>query len=407
MTALTAALLGVAGIGHAAIATALLNYLYGQPLPKPLLRLWRYATGVWIAAFPLLAWWAAPVTWPLPWSEGRPLPAGEALRMGGPSAVYGYGLACLAVGGVVFPAVTVRRWLRRPPAALLAEHSQRHDLDRQLGPAAYGDGKMAWAARLPFNDVFRLEVTRQTLAPPRLSTPLDGLTILVLADLHFHGTPSRLWFEQVLAAAAELPGPDLICLLGDYVDADTHISWIEPLLGRLSARIGKYAILGNHDVRHRPAAVQHALQAAGYTLVAEGVHVCEHNGQLIAVIGHEGPWRPAPPRELPWPPGAFRLGLSHTPDQFYWAVQQEIDLLLCGHVHGGQIRLPLIGPIFVPSRYGRRFDSGVFQRGGTVMTVCRGLSGREPLRFRCPPQLLHITLRCTRVERERNSNTHN
>ncbi len=405
MTVLTAALFGVAGIGHAAIATALLNYLYGQPLPKPLLRLWRYATGMWIAAFPLLAWWAAAVVGPL--AADQSLGANRPSHICLPWGVCGYGTLCLVVGGGVFPAITVRRWLRRPPPARLAEHSQLYDLGRQLGPAAHGDGKMAWAARLPFNDVFRLEVTRQTLAPPRLPAPLDGLTILVLADLHFHGTPSRLWFEHVLAAAVELPGPDLLCLLGDYVDADTHIAWIEPLLGRLSARVGKYAILGNHDVRHRPAAVQQALQASGYTLVADGVHVCERDGQPIAVVGHEGPWRPAPPRELAWPPGAFRLGLSHTPDQFYWAVQQEIDLLLCGHVHGGQIRLPLIGPIFVPSRYGRRFDSGVFQCGGTVMTVCRGLSGREPLRFRCPPQLLHVTLRRAYDDDQRKPNSDN
>jgi predicted MPP superfamily phosphohydrolase len=67
--------------------------------------------------------------------------------------------------------------------------------------------------------------------------------------------------------------------------------------------------------------------------------------------------------------------------------------MLCGHVHGGQIRLPVVGSIFVPSLYSRRFDMGVFENGETVMVVNRGLSGKEPLRFCCHPQVVRITLR--------------
>ena len=87
--------------------------------------------------------------------------------------------------------------------------------------------------------------------------------------------------------------------------------------------------------------------------------------------------------------------MSHTPDNFYWGAN-GIGLMLCGHVHGGAIRVPVIGSIFVPSIYGRRFDEGVFEKGGTVMSVNRGLSGREPIRFRCNPQVLRVTLRVNR-----------
>jgi predicted MPP superfamily phosphohydrolase len=66
--------------------------------------------------------------------------------------------------------------------------------------------------------------------------------------------------------------------------------------------------------------------------------------------------------------------------------------MLCGHVHGGGIRVPVIGSIFVPSIYGRRFDQGVFAENGTAMVVSRGVSGKEPIRIRCNPQVLRITL---------------
>jgi predicted MPP superfamily phosphohydrolase len=110
------------------------------------------------------------------------------------------------------------------------------------------------------------------------------------------------------------------------------------------------------------------------------------------LVGHEGPWyRPGPDLKGA-PDDGFRLCLSHTPDNFYWGVANGIDLMTCGHVHGGQIRMPVIGSIFVPSVYGRRFDQGVFEQGRTVMAVSRGVSGKEPLRFRCRPQVLRLTL---------------
>ena len=70
-----------------------------------------------------------------------------------------------------------------------------------------------------------------------------------------------------------------------------------------------------------------------------------------------------------------------------------VDLMLSGHVHGGQIRFPLIGSVLIPSQYGRRYDCGTFDEPPTVLHVSRGLSGKEPLRFRCHPQVTRITLR--------------
>ena len=112
----------------------------------------------------------------------------------------------------------------------------------------------------------------------------------------------------------------------------------------------------------------------------------------MIVIGHEGPWfRPAPDLSA-CPADGFRFCLSHTPDNLPWAKQNHIDLVLAGHVHGGQIRLPGTGSIFVPSRFSRRYDMGIYQEGPTVMHVSRGLAGEFPLRFNCRPEVTLVVL---------------
>jgi predicted MPP superfamily phosphohydrolase len=89
-----------------------------------------------------------------------------------------------------------------------------------------------------------------------------------------------------------------------------------------------------------------------------------------------------------------RILLAHSPDQLSWARRNDIDLMLAGHTHGGQIRFPLIGPILAPSRYGVRYAAGTFYLPPVVMHVSRGISGLQPLRFNCPPELTKLVLRC-------------
>jgi predicted MPP superfamily phosphohydrolase len=365
----------VAWVGHACVLTALLNNAYGRPFPKSVLKPLRLGTGVLILLFPVLN-----------------LATQETLGAFFHAVVAYYGL-CLVFGGLVFPVITAYRQLRPRPAELLAETTHTLDVGAELGPAAVGDGKWLWVTRLPLNDVFRVEFTDWTLAVPELPPALEGLTVLLLSDLHFHGTPSRAFFERVLAEVrTRWPVPDVVCLGGDYVDTDTHHAWIGPLLGPLAATEGKFAILGNHDDHHRPDAVRAELEAAGYTVVGNHWREVTVRGVPTVLVGHEGPWFRPPPDLSTAPPGLFRWCLSHTPDNIYWGRANGVRLMLCGHVHGGQIRLPVVGSIFVPSVYGRRFDAGVFGGGGLVAVVGRGLSGKEPLRFRCRPQVVRLTL---------------
>jgi predicted MPP superfamily phosphohydrolase len=89
----------------------------------------------------------------------------------------------------------------------------------------------------------------------------------------------------------------------------------------------------------------------------------------------------------------FRLLLSHSPDQLAWARRHDVTLMLAGHTHGGQGRLPLAGPVLSPSYHGSRYASGDFYKAPTTMHVTRGLGGVHLMRINCRPELSLITLR--------------
>jgi len=261
-----------------------------------------------------------------------------------------------------------------------------------LGRAVEGDGKRRLFTRLPLNETLQVELNRKTLALPRLPPEWDGLTILHLSDLHFCGTPSQGFFARALDLCAEWQ-PDVVALTGDYVDSLAHHAWVAPLLGRLQARAVKLAILGNHDQWYEPEQLRAQLHDLGYHTPRNAWETVLVRGRPMTVIGHEGPWVRPEPDLSSCPPDVFRLCLSHTPDNLPWAKRHGIDLMLSGHVHGGQICLPVIGSLVVPSRYGRRYDSGVFAEGPTVLHVSRGLGSKDPLRFFCPPEATLLILR--------------
>ncbi len=367
---------------------ATVNFLYGERISKLILKPVRLAIGIMVVGNPLLLLWCG---WPEPHAiigKGLVGEFGTVVQVLFGVFVF-YGL-------IVFPAITVSRLLRPKPKALLDEKTETLDLWPKHGAKLIGDGRWRWATHLPFNQTFRLDFTELTLAVPGLPRTWDGLTFHVVSDLHFFGTPSPLYFDELIERMNAWPVPDVLILAGDYVDSRKHHRWIEPLLGRLKWREAGLAILGNHDEHYRPDRIRRRLARLGCHVLSSTWKELTIRGERCIVLGHEGPWfRPAPDLKNA-PPDLFRLGLSHTPDNFYWAQKNRVNLLFCGHVHGGQVRVPVVSSIFVPSVYGRRFDCGVFEGGGSVMVVSRGASGKEPIRFRCNAQVLRVTLRVPR-----------
>ncbi len=333
-----------------------------------------------------------------------------------------WGMFCLISAAILGPPwLESRRWIW-PPSNLLNSQAQRFNVGRELqqrGHAVTSGLRTTLLNKLPGNEITQLEVNRKLLRLPRHIAGIDGLTIGHISDLHFTGYYSIDYYhfviDQLLAQQ-----PELIMIAGDIIDYSRCLPWIEPVLGRLRAPLGCTYVLGNHDKRivdlHE---VTNRLDALGHFDAGRGDQWLQRTGGgAIYVAGNELPWFRRHQSELLHEPfdmhssahersslapnavhpqqhaRTLRLGLSHSPDQIVWARRRQLDLLLAGHTHGGQVRIPGLGPLVSPSRFGSRFASGVFYRDPVLMHVSRGISGTHALRWRCLPEVSLLTLCC-------------
>jgi predicted MPP superfamily phosphohydrolase len=304
-----------------------------------------------------------------------------------------YLAVCWISAAIVVPSWLWRHVLHRPPAVV--RYHRRRNLMRRAPPPETAEQPHHFVVRVPGNQSLSLDLTERAIDVPRLPQALDGLSLVHLSDLHFTGRIGKHYFQEMVRLSNELQ-PDIVVLTGDLVDRVRCIDWIPDTLGRLTARHGVYCILGNHDVRTDPGRLIDVLEQSGLCYLGGRYVRIEIRGVPVVLAGNELPWlTPAADIERCLPPckgGPFRIVLAHSPDQLDWAQTHDADLLLVGHMHGGQIRLPLIGPIMAPSRLGVKYASGVFHAPPTIMHVTRGISGELPLRFNCAPEIAHLVL---------------
>lgn len=252
----------------------------------------------------------------------------------------------------------------------------------------------------------RLTVTSVELKMPGLPASFDGLRLVQLSDLHdaVFGQGQKRLLRQVNELA-----PDLAVLTGDFIDRRRTVTRgdMRPALRLIEGLSQKMPVLrvdGNHEAMSDSREMfRRAAAEAGARDVTGRVITLRKGLEEICVFGAPDPedygldtplWREELSRLHMACRGRFAVALSHRPQYFEDYVREELPLVLCGHAHGGQVRLPLIGGLFAPDQgLFPKYTAGKYEDGGTVMVVSRGLGNSGfPLRFGNPPEVLLITL---------------
>lgn len=383
-------LYALAAIGHSALWVGFVNRAHGTALPRWAIR-WLSLAGVagFFAGFAALGFFG--------WTTGFQL-IGRTDWSGVPWSLRFYFVLSVAAAPVVAALWGVHRWIDRPGRIVLDQSSECHDL-RAAALEGVESAVMRRLIQFPLNEAARLAVTHKTLYLARLPAELDGFSIAHLSDLHFTGRVGKRYFSEVVDRVLEMDA-DMIALTGDIMDYARYMAWLPDTVQRLAARHGAYFVLGNHDLYVPVPRLRSLLTSAGLVDLGSQTATIDVRGQRVALAGNELPWI-APGPELSRLPAeaGLRIALSHGPDQFGWGRRHGFDLLLAGHNHGGQVRLPVLGAVACPSRYGARYACGVFYAPPTVMHVSRGVSGELPLRWNCSAEISLLTLAASRTRR--------
>ena len=278
---------------------------------------------------------------------------------------------------------------------------------RGLGLAAGGAGLglLAYAAGV---EPYAIETVHLDLFAPRLPASFEGYTIIQVSDLHMRQRGRREKKLETLLRA--LPPVDLVVVTGDLVHTPAGIAPFLKLAEAFHAKDGVYAVWGNSEHKNgvRPYALARTLSENGITPLMNSSVLLSRGGSQIVLAGVDDPVNDKDDIGLALqnaPADLFTLLLMHSPDSVAEAVLRGVDVVLSGHTHGGQVRLPWFGALYTHSLLGRRMSDGYYSRkrlrraigirpGRTQLYVTRGIgiSGLA-LRFLTRPELTVLTLR--------------
>jgi predicted MPP superfamily phosphohydrolase len=264
------------------------------------------------------------------------------------------------------------------------------------GAAAVGTGLYSLAIEPRWVDTVRLE-----LRLPRLTPAFDGYRIVHITDMHMDGiglTPARV---QQVADWVRPWEPDAVVATGDFVTFNVNhfAQQAATAMAAFPARDGLFAVMGNHDHWEGVEVVHSALEKEGITVLRNQVHTLTRGDETLHIAGTDCRIEnfadiDAVLGQLPDDNSPAVL-LAHEPDfADESAPTGRFDLQLSGHSHGGQVRYPFGGPIWLP-RLGRKYHSGQYQVGNMIQYTNRGIGSLSPnVRFNCRPEVTLITLRC-------------
>jgi len=260
-------------------------------------------------------------------------------------------------------------------------------------------------------DAFLIEpdlprLVRRDILLRRWPERMDGFTIVQLSDFHYDPVFSVHPLKTAIGIVNDLK-PDLIVLTGDFVSAplvgrtpapkaaaaaDPCAHWLK----RLQAPHGLWAVMGNHDIATDVGRVTSALRAQKIRVLANQSVPVENNGGRFWLGGVNDVLEGNADLHATLhgiPADEATVLLAHEPDFADYVARYPIDLQLSGHSHGGQVRIPLIRPFYLPT-LAKKYISGLFSIGRlTLYTNCGLGTVGVPVRFNCPPEITLMTIR--------------
>lgn len=244
---------------------------------------------------------------------------------------------------------------------------------------------------------YLLEVKQYTITSDQVPPAFDGLRIAFLSDIHRGPFVSQERMGQLVNKVNGLH-PDLIALGGDYVHVERKYlpsCFIE--LSKLRAKYGVYGVLGNHDYYGSSDLTAYYMARAGIICLSNHstwVNIGNQRIKLGGVGDFEEDMQDLSPTIDDVKPDDYVILLSHNPDYAETFTDNEVDLMLSGHTHGGQITLFGLWTPFNRSLYGQKYQSGLVQTSSTKVIVSNGIGTViAPIRFGARPQIVEVTLK--------------
>jgi uncharacterized protein len=277
-------------------------------------------------------------------------------------------------------------------------------ISRRTFLAWAGLGGLGLAGYTRFIEPNWLELNRHRLETSG-GAERQPIKLLHIADLHASWAVSLNFIQEAIELGLQTK-PDVICITGDFITRKfDQFDAYSRLLARLSSAAPVYATLGNHDGGQwadnyggykTTDRVRDLLKQSRIELLHNRCASLRIHGRDFKFIGlgdwwagEVDPQRAFEPSDRPG--AATRIVLSHNPDSKIFFAQYDWELLLCGHTHGGQFYLPLIGAPFAPVR-DRRFIAGMYEWNNRRIHITKGIGNVWGLRFNCRPEVSLITV---------------
>ena len=249
-----------------------------------------------------------------------------------------------------------------------------------------------------------LDIVHRPIAIANLPEPFHGYRIVQLSDIHLDEYTEPFFLERIVRHVNTL-APDLVLLTGDFIThgsltfmASGHaLRRCSEILTTLTAPL-RYGVLGNHDVTFNAPEVVRTLTAQGTPILVNQHLPVERKGARIWLCGVDDPGASSPNLDLALPakPDGPVILMAHEPDYADNVIAHPrghlVDLMLSGHSHGGQVRLPFLGPLILPPM-GLKYPEGHYRFDQMQLYVNRGIGTVGlPFRFNCPPEITVLTL---------------